>query len=261
MPRWILIAIVVCLIVPVFAQDTVGTQVLVAVNQERQRLGMGLLFMNPQLVEAAQNHSNDMAANEILTHVGSDGSQFWERIQRTGYSMTTGGENVLSRPDTNPAEIYQQWYDSPPHRTNMLNPDYLEIGIAYARSASGTYYATMVLAARPDFMTPIATTTSFPISTATQLPPTSTALPPPTVIPTRTLMPTDVILATIIAPPPTFIPTQTPVATAIVTNTRIPTTITVDLRLVYDANSFSLFIAILIRVYEWGLSASMGSWQ
>src|SRR5688572_22458732 len=154
MSRWILIVIVGCLMLPVFAQDTITNQVLITVNQERQRSSIAPLVMNPQLVEAAQNHSDDMAENEILTHIGSDGSQFWERIQLAGYNLSTGAENVLVRHDTNPAGIFQQWFDSVPHRANMLNADYVEIGIAYARSASGDYYVTMVLATRSGVIAP-----------------------------------------------------------------------------------------------------------
>jgi hypothetical protein len=241
MPRCILIAIVGWLIFPVFAQDNVTNQVLIAVNQERQRISIAPLVMNPQLVEAAQNHSNDMAANATLTHIGSDGSQFWERIQRAGYNLSTGAENVLARRDTNPDSIFQQWFDSTPHRANMLNADYVEVGIAYARSTLDDYYVTMVLAARPGIVAPqpaIAIITASPTLTATSIPPTP--IPSVTPIPTRTLMPTDVILATIIAPPPTFAPTQTPLRNTIVTSTPMPTASDTDLRLVYDADSFSL---------------------
>lgn len=241
MRRWLLITLIGYLIFPVIAQDTVTNQVLIAVNQERQRVGVAPLVVNPQLVAVAQSHSNDMAANETLTHIGSDGSEFWERIQRTGYNLSTGAENVLERQDTNPTEIFEQWFDSAAHRENMLNSDYVEIGIAYARGASGDYYVTMVLATRPGVVAPqpvIAAMTTSPIATATRISSTFTPVPSATVIPTRTLMPTDVVLATIIAPPPTVAPTQIP--NTIVTNTPIPTPESLDLRLIYDFDSFAL---------------------
>ncbi len=80
-----------------------------------------------------------------MTHDGSDGSQPADRITKTGYVWSTVGENVLQRWDVNAAGAYDQWWNSPPHHQNMMNPVFTEIGLAYARSASGKYFYTMEL--------------------------------------------------------------------------------------------------------------------
>ena len=264
MRRLGLLFIVIGFMLPVFAQDAVITQVLDAVNRERQSQGIPPLVLNADLIQAAQNHSNDMATNGTLTHVGSDGSQFWERIAQTGYVLSTGAENVLQRPDTNPQGVFQQWNNSAPHRANMLNQDYIEVGIAYAQASSGTYYFTMVLATRPGIFAPPVQTLP-PTSTPQPVTATATATPQPSLTPTRTLMPTDVMLATVIAPLPTItviadsnlrgftlatmvvpLSTNTPAPTSvaainnITTNTPIPTPTTPDIRLVYSPTSFAL---------------------
>ena len=264
MRRIRLLLFLIGLMLPVLAQDAVITQVLEAVNQERQRLGIPPLVLNANLIEAAQNHSNDMATNGTLTHVSSDGSQFWERIAQTGYTLSTGAENVLQRADTNPHGVFQQWNDSAPHRANMLNQDYIEVGIAYAQASNGTYYFTMVLATHPGIVAPPVQTVP-PTVTPQPITPTATTTPLPSLIQTRTLMPTDVMLATIIAPLPTItvsadpnlrgftlatmvvpLSTNTPAPTSvaavnnITTNTPIPTAIIPDIRLVYSPTSFAL---------------------
>jgi uncharacterized protein YkwD len=52
---------------------------------------------NNQLAQAAQAHSQDMAANQDQSHTGSDGSSPQQRMQRAGYpSPTTSNENAYA---------------------------------------------------------------------------------------------------------------------------------------------------------------------
>lgn len=218
------------------AQDDVTNSLLDAINAARQEEGLSPLVANPLLQQAAQRHSDDMAATETLSHMGSDGSQFWERIRDTGYILVSGAENVLSRGDTDAQAAFQQWYASAPHRENILNPRYTEVGIAYAQAANGAYYFTLVLAVSTQ---PPATQTPLPTATLTATP---TRLVPSA---TPTLRPTDVVAATIIAPLPTnttapIVPTNTPIPASLSTSTPSPTPLPPDIRLTYDENSFTL---------------------
>jgi hypothetical protein len=218
-------------VISAIGQDTLSNEMLTILNTARLEAGSPILYFNEQLQSAAQGHSNDMAASETLAHLGTNGSQFWQRIQDAGYPLTTGAENVLSRGDTNAQAAFQQWFSSEAHRLNMLNPAYLEVGIAYARSATGRYYFTMVLAARDNFVPPmIQPATLAPSSSPTA---TSTAL--------ATI---DPLALTIAAPLPTntIDPSQVAVV-GIVTNTPFPTATEIlppDIRLIYDSRSFSL---------------------
>jgi hypothetical protein len=237
------------------AQDDRASAILERVNTTRSNDGILSLSFNAQLQQAAQRHSDDMAMMDILTHVGSDGSQFWERIQDSGYSLSTGAENVLARGDTNPQLAFEQWFNSEAHRLNILNPEYSEVGIAYARSGNGRYYFTMVLAAGSGGIQATATYTPRPDNTAipptlpptnTLIPPTiaaiNTPLPPPTM--TNTPRPTDPLAATIVAPLPTN--TQQVAVTRIMTiatDTPIPSPteyIPPDIRLTYDYDNLTL---------------------
>jgi|GEM_PF-949065 len=207
----LLLTLIILLLVsrPVVGQDAAAWEVLDLVNQERNHSGIHSLTMNQSLVVAAQRHSNDMAATDTLTHTGSDGSEFWVRMSDAGYVLTTGAENVLMRWDTSGAGAYDQWLNSPPHRTNYMNAAYVEIGIAYAQAASGAYYFTMVLGARAGVeASAIVESTPLPPPTATFVPPTQT---PISVLPSATSI------------PPTSIPTIAP-PTAIPTVTQIPAT-------------------------------------
>lgn len=218
--RWLLIGILLVLLTDLtIAQDAVVQDIINRVNQERNRSGIPALLINSALTQAAQRHSDDMAATENLSHTGSDGSQFWQRMQDAGYLLITGAENILVQFSLDAGEAFSQWNSSPPHRANMLNPAYLEIGVAYAQATSGAYYMTMVLGARNDVTPPpvpeiIPTTTpsSTPTGTNTPLP---TATPPPTFTPfaqpgdiTRTMVAaTEAVRVTPTPLPPTVTPT------------------------------------------------------
>ncbi len=204
------------------AQDGIAYELLSYVNQARAQAGLHTLMMNSRLVQAAQRHSNDMAATQNLSHQGSDGSQFWQRVADAGYPMTSGGENVLYRWDASASGAFNQWRNSPPHNANMMNPNYYEIGIAWAQGGNGAYYFTMVVAARAGFVPQPPTSTPVP-PTSTPVPPTSTPVPPTStpVPPTSTPLPPT---STPLPPTPVpFVPTNTPQPVVVVpTNTPQP---------------------------------------
>jgi hypothetical protein len=238
--RWrgLVVFLLLVVVISALGQDSIANEMLGILNTARLEADSPILYFNSQLQAAAQEHSDDMANSETLAHLGTDGSQFWQRIQDAGYPLITGAENVLSRGDTNVQAAFQQWFNSEAHRANMLNPAYLEVGIAYARSASGRYYFTMVLAARDNFVAP----TSQAASLVPSASPTLTATAFPTAIPT--LDSPDPLALTIAAPLPTNTSDPNQVAVVgIATNTPLPTATEVlppDIRLIYDSQSFSM---------------------
>jgi len=189
------------------AQDAVVNQIVSLVNQARGDAGIAPVSMNFALNAAAQRHSNDMANTLNLTHTGSDGSEFWHRMADAGYGLTTGGENVLFRWDASGAGAFDQWRASPPHNANMMNPDFREIGVAYAQGGNGAFYFTMVLGTSPNSpSTSVQPTAVLP----TPIPPTPV---PPTPIPPTPIPPTPV--------PPTQIPPTT-IPPTVIPPTQIP---------------------------------------
>lgn len=59
--------------------------VLDLVNQDRARLGLGLLTADDRLHDAARAHSRDMADSNFVGHAGSDGSNAGSRAAAAGY--------------------------------------------------------------------------------------------------------------------------------------------------------------------------------
>jgi uncharacterized protein YkwD len=119
----------------------VGTEQLAAstlclLNAQRARYGLRPLRMSSQLSEAARRHAADMQRRHYFSHVSLDGTDFVKRIRRTGYLRRAGswfvGENLAWGAGPNrssPRGIVAAWMNSPPHRHNILDSRFREIGI------------------------------------------------------------------------------------------------------------------------------------
>ena len=111
---------------------------LCLLNQERARRGLVPLALNAQLGAVATAHSQDMVTRKFFDHTAPGGSTVVSRIQASGYIVPGRswqvGENIAwgtGRIGT-PAAIMQSWMNSPPHRHNILEPRFREIGVGIA---------------------------------------------------------------------------------------------------------------------------------
>ena len=99
------------------------------VNQYRKQNGLKPLTINASLSEAAKNHSRDLAKWDRISHFGSDGSNPWDRVKRTGYNARLAAENVGTGQVTI-EEVFKGWKESPGHNKNLLLTDAEHMGIA-----------------------------------------------------------------------------------------------------------------------------------
>ena len=132
--------------------------VLVEINAFRRSHGLVPLRVSASLASAARQHSQSMATAGYFSHDSADGSSFWRRVQRFYSSRKFGywsvGENLLwSSPDVAADGALQMWLDSPPHRENLLNPRWREIGISavHTSAAPGTFHGLDVTIVTADF--------------------------------------------------------------------------------------------------------------
>lgn len=126
-------------------------QVVALTNEYRASVGCRPVTAENRLSTLARAHSDDMASQDYFDHVSPAGLDPFDRIDRSGYGYSTASENLaagLWRPE----EVVQQWIDSPPHRANLENCQFTEIGVGVAGNAASTYryYWTQV------FATPVA---------------------------------------------------------------------------------------------------------
>jgi uncharacterized protein YkwD len=99
------------------------------INQYRHDKGLKPLKLNAELTEAAKAHSRDLAKWDRISHYGSDGSNPWDRVKRTGYKARLAAENVGTG-QVSFDEVLKGWKDSPGHNKNLLLGDAREMGLA-----------------------------------------------------------------------------------------------------------------------------------
>ncbi|MEU4169888.1 sigma-70 family RNA polymerase sigma factor [Streptomyces sp. NPDC026665] len=121
------------------APATTVAQVVALVNKERAAAGCGPLTEDPQLEDAAQAHSDDMAARNFFEHTNPDGVDPGKRITAAGYRWSTYGENIAKGQQT-PESVMESWMNSPGHRANILNCSFKNLGVGVHKGSGGPWW-------------------------------------------------------------------------------------------------------------------------
>lgn len=87
------------------------------------------LIWHAQLEVAAQGHSNFMASRNRFSHTGRGGSKVGKRLSRTGYVWSYVGENIAAG-QVSVRDVMRSWLESPGHCANIMNPNYIHMGVA-----------------------------------------------------------------------------------------------------------------------------------
>lgn len=142
------------------------------VNAVRRANGLAPLGWNGALVAIATGHSRDMQQRGYFAHVSPSGEDFASRFRRGGYECRVpagpgrfllGGENLAQvqqvaqwlvwedgrkEPDQiRSAEELAEvtvtgWWNSPPHKQNLLRPEWLSQAIGVVVTADGGVWVT-----------------------------------------------------------------------------------------------------------------------
>jgi uncharacterized protein YkwD len=89
------------------------------------------LQLSSTLYSAAAEHVVDMAQHDYFEHVDLSGHSPADRVRATGYRYTLVGENIAYGPAT-ADEVVAGWLHSPGHCENIMDPRFVEMGLAYA---------------------------------------------------------------------------------------------------------------------------------
>ncbi|MDJ0761575.1 MAG: CAP domain-containing protein [Myxococcota bacterium] len=100
------------------------------------------LALQADLIDAARWHSEDMGERNYFSHDspgGPNGDTMQDRIESAGYvNWLTIGENIAAGNASADGTMID-WMASPGHCANIMNPDFTQIGIGYARVSGSTY--------------------------------------------------------------------------------------------------------------------------
>ncbi len=89
------------------------------------------LKWNDALAKASRAHSLDMATQRYFSHQGKDGRMVAARASAAGYRWRKVGENIAVGQNT-AEEVVEGWLKSPGHCTNIMAPEFVDMGVAYA---------------------------------------------------------------------------------------------------------------------------------
>jgi uncharacterized protein YkwD len=112
--------------------------VIDATNAERKAKKMPALKMNEKLMETARGHAANMAKQNTMAHE-LNGANVDKRADAAKYKYWRLGENVAYN-WKDAKEALASWMDSKPHRENILNEKFTEIGVGAVKNEKGELY-------------------------------------------------------------------------------------------------------------------------
>jgi uncharacterized protein YkwD len=142
---------------PLISPPDYQASILCLLNAERHDRGLVALGGDAQLAQAAAGHSENMRHLSYFEHTDPDGTTFLQRITTTGYLQGTNtwlvGENLAwgSLLLGTPRALVNAWMHSPPHRANVLESRYRDVGIGAVSGSPNNPLASSAIIVTADF--------------------------------------------------------------------------------------------------------------
>jgi uncharacterized protein YkwD len=132
--------------------STLESSIVAELNKLRAAHGLRAVSISQDLTQAALRHTTSMIETGTFDHTSADGTRFDRRVARSytprGHSRWTVGENLLFQSGRlDAASAVKAWMQSPPHRKNLLNPHFREVGVGavHASTAPGDFRGRSVV--------------------------------------------------------------------------------------------------------------------
>lgn len=113
------------------------------INSVRTSVGAPPLRFDSRLNTAAQDHADDMLANDYFSHNGQNGSTIESRATAAGYNWTAIGENI-AQGQRNENLAMNAWTSSPGHHRNNINPAFEDFGLGRSGTGSKVRWVLML---------------------------------------------------------------------------------------------------------------------
>lgn len=105
-------------------------------NMERHKQGLPNLNASYKLTASAEAKIQDMFKNQYFEHISPTGQSVSDVVRQQGYEYIVVGENLALGIFAGDDKVVQAWMASPGHKKNILDPRYIDIGVAIGQ---GTY--------------------------------------------------------------------------------------------------------------------------
>jgi len=120
-----------------------ATKIIELTNNVRTNLGLASLTENTLLNQSALNKAQDMLIDEYFAHVSPDNRALRHWLADMGYNYRVAGEN-LAIGFSSPEQVVAAWQDSPTHYSNLIDPEFTEIGVGVVSGDYNGYETTLV---------------------------------------------------------------------------------------------------------------------
>ena len=100
-------------------------------NNIRSDFKLKPLQENSKLDQAAYEKAQDMLFKQYFAHVSPENKGLSDWLKNTDYNYTIAGEN-LAMGFSNVEDAVEKWKESPTHYSNLIDPDFTEIGVGIA---------------------------------------------------------------------------------------------------------------------------------
>lgn len=131
-----------------YASET-EAHILVLMNAERAKAGLGMLQQDTQLATIARLHSADMLNRDFFDHTNPDDCSSSCRANNADYDWSSIGENIYMTDGydlstTEEAEmVVDGWMHSAGHRANILGAKYTNAGVGVFVQGEKVYVTAM----------------------------------------------------------------------------------------------------------------------
>ncbi|OEH84176.1 hypothetical protein BHU72_12290 [Desulfuribacillus stibiiarsenatis] len=103
-------------------------QILDLTNSIRVRHQLQPLVMNAKVSDVARGHARDMIQNNFFAHESPKNGKLLNRFEKANIPFSMIAENIAAG-QQDAIEAVEAWMNSEGHRINVLNGDYVELGV------------------------------------------------------------------------------------------------------------------------------------
>jgi uncharacterized protein YkwD len=140
------------------SDNTAGAQRLFSlINQERVKAGVPPLQFDERLAQAARKHTQLMVQENSLSHQFEGEEPLQLRVSEQNARCDRDGENIALDSDLEDAHVMLM--QSPPHRANILSPQFSAVGIGVLKTDELFYVTEDFAHVLPDYSEPEADAT------------------------------------------------------------------------------------------------------
>lgn len=108
-----------------------GKKIISLTNKIRVDLRLEPLKENSKLDKAAYEKTQDMLFRQYFSHISPENKSLSDWLKNSNYDYSVAGEN-LAMGFSNVEDVIEKWKESPTHYSNIIDPDFSEIGVGVA---------------------------------------------------------------------------------------------------------------------------------